>query len=309
MPSPVYSATTHTLLGNDGPLPELVLNGQTAKPDDLVYSGDTLQIVPVTDTMEKIVTRQEATTTLVGLPEVEHVLFYPGHGPVVEKNVGERSGEVVSESVVKPAAPAEPVTEKLVALTFDDGPDPTWTPQVLEILESEGVVATFCMVGHMVRRSKTLAKEVVAKGHLLCNHTTNHALLGKAPRATVASEVNGGADSLKEVTGVEAAFYRPPGGETSPIVVAVAHERGQRVLHWSLDTVDYRRPAAAVMVDRVMGKVGPGAVILMHDGGGNRAQTVAALRPIIQALKAQGYGFTTPDMPGPGPATQVAAKP
>jgi peptidoglycan/xylan/chitin deacetylase (PgdA/CDA1 family) len=296
-PGPVYSAGTHTLLGNDGPLPDLTLNDQPARPDRLVYLGDELKVVPVLDTVESTVTRQ-AEAQIGGLPDVEHVLFHPGRAPIVEQTVGERSGEVVSE-VTKPAVPAEPVTDKLVALTFDDGPDPTWTPQILDILKSEGVVATFCLVGSMLNRQRALGREEVASGHMVCNHTANHGLLGKAARDRVESEIDGGADAVKAVTGVDAAFYRPPGGELSPTVVDVAHERGQRVLHWSLDTIDYRRPPAAVLVERVMRNVGPGAVILMHDGGGDRSQTVAALRPIIEALKADGYGFTTPASPAP----------
>ena len=305
-PGPVYSAVTHTLLGNDGPAPELMLNGMPAAADTVVYHGDKLQVVPAPETVESVVTRQQTTqgVSAGGLPEVEKTLFHPGHGAVIEEKVGERSGEVVSAETAVPAVPAVPVTDKLVALTFDDGPDPTWTPQVLEILRSEGVVATFCVVGSIVERHQELTRQIVAQGHILCNHTSNHALLADAPRDKVVSEVNGGADSVKAVTGVDAAFYRPPGGQLSPTVIAVVHERGQRVLHWSVDTIDYLKPPATVLVDRVMRNVGPGAIVLMHDGGGDRSQTVAALRPIIRALHAQGYSFTTPAAPSPAPSVR-----
>jgi len=294
-PGPVFSAATHSLLAYDGPTPDLLLDGRRVDSDAGVDHGDRLHIEPVTDTIERVVTRAGTSViTREGLPDVEHTLFHPGHSAIIDQRVGARSSEVVSETMRSPAVPPEPVKDRLVALTFDDGPDPTWTPMVLEILKSEGVVGTFCLVGHMVDRSQALAKEIVDQGHLVCNHTANHALLGSASEAQVAREVNGGADTLKALTGVEASFYRPPGGELSPAVVAAAHERGQRVLHWSLDTADYRRPAAEVLVERVMRNVGPGSVILLHDGGGDRSETVSALRPIIQALKAEGYGFTTP---------------
>jgi len=280
-----------------------VLNGVPARSDSVVRSGDDLRIVPVPETVEEVVTR-EVEAQIGGLPEVEKFLFHPGRSAVVEEKVGARSGELVSAVPIVPAVPAVPVTEKLVALTSDDGPDPTWTPQILEVLESEGVVATFCVVGSLVNRHEGLAKEIEARGHMLCNHTSSHALLSGAPRAKVVSEVNGGADSLKAVTGVEAAFYRPPGGQVSPTVVAVAHDRGQRVLHWTLDAIDYRRPPAEALAERVIRNVGPGAVVLMHDGGGDRSQAAAALRPIIRALHAQGYSFTTPAAPSPAPSVR-----
>ena len=295
---PVYSVRTHTLLGNDGPMPRLMLNGQVAHTATVVYSGDNLQVVPVTDTVERIVSRRSAD--LGALPDVEKTLFHRGRGAVAEQTVGERSGEVLSEKVVQPAVPGAPVTEKVVALTFDDGPDPTWTPQVLDILKGEGVVATFCMVGYLVERHPDLAKRVAAEGHLLCNHTAGHnAALDTAPREKVVSEVNGGADMLKNVTGVDAAFYRPPGGRLSPTVIEVVHARGERVLHWAVDTADYTKPPAATIVARVMANASPGAVILMHDGGGDRSQTVAAVRSVIQGLRSEGYGFATPASPPP----------
>ena len=303
-PGPVHSAATHSVIAYDGPIPDLLLDGRRVDPDAGVDHGDRLHIEPVIDTIERVVPRPGASVvTHEGLPDVEHTLFHPGHSAIVDQRVGARSGEVVSEAVRSPAVPPKPVKDKLVALTFDDGPHPTWTPMVLEILKDEGVVATFCLVGHMVQASLALAKKIVAEGHLVCNHTSNHALLGGASEAQVVREVNGGAETLKALTGVEPAFYRPPGGQMSPTVVAAVHERGQRVLHWSLDTADYQRPPAEVLVDRVMRNVGPGAVVLMHDGGGDRAETVAALRPIIQALKAEGYGFTTPAAVTPVPRT------
>jgi peptidoglycan/xylan/chitin deacetylase (PgdA/CDA1 family) len=303
-PGPVFSAGTHTLLGNDGPKPQLMLNGEFTQPGTVVYSGDQVKVVPVPETIERVVTKDKSVS-IGGLPDVEHQLFHPGRSAVAEQKVGERSGEVVAERITQPALPAAPVTEKVMALTFDDGPDPAWTPQVLDILKAEGVHATFCMVGYLVERYPDLAKRVAAEGHTLCNHTAHHNVtLDKAPKSKVVSEVMGGADSLKNVVGVEAAFYRPPAGKLSPTVVAVAHDRGQRVLHWSVDTSDYLRPASAVIVGRVKASVGPGAVVLMHDGGGDRSQTVGALKAIIETMKGEGYGFTTP-----GETTPVTTAP
>jgi peptidoglycan-N-acetylglucosamine deacetylase len=298
-PGAVFSAGTHTLLGNDGPMPTVLLNGQFTERSTVVYSGDEVTVEPVPESIERLVTKTRPVS-IAGLPDVEKQLYHPGRSAVAEQKVGERSGEVVSETVTQPAVPSQPVTEKLVALTFDDGPDPAWTPQVLDILAAEGIHATFCVVGYLVRRYPDLVKRIAAEGHTVCNHTASHnATLDRAPRATVESEIMGGADAIKDVLGVEASFYRPPGGRLSPTVIAVAHERNQRVLHWSVDTSDYTKPPAGVLVQRVSSQSTPGAVVLMHDGGGDRSHTVAALRPMIQALRDQGYGFTTPADPQP----------
>ena len=131
--------------------------------------------MPVPETVERTVIK-EKPVSLAGLPDVEKQLFHPGRSAISEQRVGERSGEVVSERIIQPAVPAVPVTEKIVALTFDDGPDPAWTPQMLSILKTEGIHATFCEVGYLVERYPDLAKEVVAKGHMTCNHTSNHTL-------------------------------------------------------------------------------------------------------------------------------------
>jgi peptidoglycan/xylan/chitin deacetylase (PgdA/CDA1 family) len=196
--------------------------------------------------------------------------------------------------------PARPETDKVVALSFDDGPDPRWTPQVLAILRDEQVPATFCLVGSVVVRFPQLAAAEVAQGETVCDHTIHHDMyLDRRPHQQVVAEIQGGKDMVRQAAGVEPQFYRPPGGTLSPDIIAVAHEQGLRVLHWSVDPADYFRPPSDVLLRRILTKVGPGAVILLHDGGGDRSHTVAALRPLIDALKAQGYRFTTPALEAP----------
>ena len=107
-------------------------------------------------------------------------------------------------------------------------------------------------------------------------------------------EIFGQADKLEEILHESPHLYRPPGGNLSPLVIEVAHQRGLRVLLWDVDPHDYQRPPAPVILQRILDRVRPGSIILMHDGGGDRSQTVAMLRPLIEALKGRGYSFSTP---------------
>jgi peptidoglycan-N-acetylglucosamine deacetylase len=235
-----------------------------------------------------------------GLPDVERSLWHPGSPAHQAELVGKISGEVVATSPVTPATPAQPEVGKVVALTFDDGPNPTWTPQVLQILRTEGVPATFCDVGRWAWAHPDLVRAEVAQGDTVCDHTVDHdASLDRASHERVAFEVGRGAEMVEAATGVRPLFYRPPAGILSPDVIATAHARGLRVLTWSDDPSDYLMPPPDVLLARILSQVRPGAVILLHDGGGFRANTVAVLPSLIDILKAEGYRFTTPAQEAP----------
>jgi len=182
-----------------------------------------------------------------------------------------------------------------VALTFDDGPDPTWTPRVLATLRDAGVHATFCMVGLWVVRYPDLARAVAADGHVLCDHTVNHDEgLTRRPAAVVDAQLRGCADDLERVVGKRPAFYRAPGGHLNPLIIDTAHRMGMQVLGWSDDPKDWRMPPAAAISNSILWNVRPGAIVLMHDGGGDRSRTVFQLPSLISRLKAMGYRFVTP---------------
>lgn len=291
-PGTIRSVETHRVVGHT-PL-RITINGAPALLSSTVIGGDHIEVEPGVDITEAVVARPVPATPS-GLPDVERQLWHAPAPPREPMLVGELSGEIVASSRPPPPVAARPETDKVVGLTFDDGPDPRWTPQVLAILHDEGVPATFCLVGRLAVRFPELAVAEVAQGHTICNHTADHdETLDKAPHQRVVDEIGEGEDLVRAAAGVAPQFYRPPGGALSADVVAVAHANGLRVLYWSVDPSDYRRPPAPVLLQRIMSKVGPGGIILMHDGGGDRSQTVAALRPLIEALKAQGYRFTTP---------------
>jgi peptidoglycan/xylan/chitin deacetylase (PgdA/CDA1 family) len=278
----------------------VAVGGRPATDSTRLAVGEAVVVVDGTDAVEPV-QRLRVPVPPPPLPDVEKSLWHPGRPGAVVGPVGVRSGEVVGprQQVADPVPPA-PETGKVVALTFDDGPNPVWTPQVLKILADEQVKATFCTVGYAIGWDPALAKAEVDQGHMPCDHTAHHVLkLASKHHDQIVQEVNEGADDVKRAIGAEPAFYRAPGGSLSPEVVDVAHQRGLRVLGWTVDPNDYRRPPPPVLLARILTAVQPGSVILLHDGGGDRSATVAILRPLIDTLKARGYTFTTPALEPP----------
>jgi peptidoglycan/xylan/chitin deacetylase (PgdA/CDA1 family) len=180
---------------------------------------------------------------------------------------------------------------KYVYLTFDDGPHPKYTPQVLAILRKYGVRATFFEIGRNAARYPYLTRRADLYGHSVQNHTWSHPDLRKVSWATFRSQVQATDRTLRAQTGYTPRCLRPPYGATNSVVTKRAATLGKQVKLWSIDTRDWSRPGTAVIVRRVLANVRSGSVVLMHDGGGNRSQTVAALPTILKTLKARGYLF------------------
>ncbi|TAD79077.1 MAG: polysaccharide deacetylase family protein [Oscillatoriales cyanobacterium] len=185
-----------------------------------------------------------------------------------------------------------PSNEKAVALTFDDGPMPVYTEQILDILKRENVKATFFVIGRMFQSNPKIGQRVAQEGHLLANHTWTHPYHRHSP-AAAASEIDRTTNIVTQYTGQVPRFYRPPGGVLNNGLDRYAQSKGYTTTLWGADTGDWRRPAPSVIVSRVMNNVHPGSIVLMHDGGGKRDNTVAALPVMIAQLKAQGYRFVT----------------
>lgn len=198
------------------------------------------------------------------------------------------SGKPERTDATPPANPPERAGERgTVYLTFDDGPDPHWTPQVLDVLRRHGVHAVFFEVGQNVAAYPDLVARIRSEGHLIGNHTWSHAKLTDLRTRAISDQL----DRTDAALGGRARCVRPPYGATDPRVAGVIDARGQRTVLWDVDPEDWARPGADRIVRRVLGQVHDGARILMHDGGGDRSQTVAALEQVITRLQAQGYRF------------------
>ncbi|MGI5427312.1 polysaccharide deacetylase family protein [Streptomyces sp. CA-179760] len=183
-----------------------------------------------------------------------------------------------------------------VNITIDDGPDPVWTPEVLDVLREYGVKATFCMVGTQAQAHPDLVKKVVAAGHRLCDHSVSHdTTMDKKSEAYQARQI---LDAERMITrasgGVRPMYYRAPGGAFTPYSRKLAASRGMRPLGWNVDSKDFERPGTEAMVATVERELPNGPTILFHDAGGERSQTVEALRRILPWLKEQGYSCGFP---------------
>jgi peptidoglycan-N-acetylglucosamine deacetylase len=177
----------------------------------------------------------------------------------------------------------EPAGGRVLYLTFDDGPNPTWTPQILAVLARYDAKATFFEVGAEVRRHPVTAAQVRAAGHRVGNHTEHHAHLTRLSGARLRQEISHGVR--------DARCLRPPYGQVNPAVRSAAAAAGQRLVLWTVDTDDWAKPGSDRVRGALLHGVRPGAVILLHDGGGDRRQTVAALKAALPLLIARGYRF------------------
>lgn len=182
-----------------------------------------------------------------------------------------------------------------VALTFDDGPNSRYTPEVLALLQRYRAVATFCMVGDQIPGNEALIREVVAAGMALCSHTRTHDLdLPNMPLDQIVSEIVGAQSDLVAVAGVPVRYFRAPGGHWSPAIQEVAATHDMQPIGWSVDPRDWSRPGVEAILEAVERQLQPGGVILLHDGGGNREQTLAALELLLPRLVEHGYRFGFP---------------
>ena len=188
---------------------------------------------------------------------------------------------------------------QVVALTFDDGPCHPYTGELLEVLDREGVKATFFQVGNNVRREPNLAAEVASE-HVVGNHTFDHPHLVWSRPGTVREQLQRGQEAIHDATGTLPSLFRVPHGWYGPQVISTAEELGLRCVGWSVMAWDWDRPPSDVIQRRILHGTRPGGVTLLHDGKdtdafpkADRSHTVAAVPHIIRSLKAAGYGFLT----------------
>ena len=187
--------------------------------------------------------------------------------------------------------------EKIVALTFDDGPHPVYTPRVLEILETFGVKATFFLIGHQARSHPEIVLQIKAQGHEIENHSDNHLFyLPWLPAERMRQEIVAAQETIHRITGSYPSFFRSPLGWVSDDLVAVCRELKLPIINGSVKVGDVSLPGTEYIIQAVLDKTRNGAIIILHDAGGvgsyrDRTQTLEALPIIIKNLKDQGYKF------------------
>jgi peptidoglycan/xylan/chitin deacetylase (PgdA/CDA1 family) len=212
-----------------------------------------------------------------------------------------------------PAAPAPPVAapatnmyegplgtrnhtgDDTVALTFDDGPSPEWTPKVLDMLREQGVKATFCLIGAYAEAYPELVADIAREGHTLCNHSWFHEFdLGEWSEEEIRANLQRTNDAiLKSAPGAEIEYFRHPGGQWTDRAIAVAADLGMESLHWTVDPSDWdKRSTEGQIRDHVIDQSNPGAIVLLHDGASNQASMCGALASIFKEFSRRGYVYS-----------------
>jgi peptidoglycan-N-acetylglucosamine deacetylase len=179
-----------------------------------------------------------------------------------------------------------PRDRPVVALTFDDGPS-EYTPDFLKVLREKGVPATFFEVGQEMPGREDVMRQILAEGDELGDHTMNHV---EFPGY---DQIAGAASRIRAYTHFKPCLFRPPGGAVDAGVIATAGSLGMRTINWDVDPRDWSLPGTGAIYSNIVGHARNGSIILMHDGGGPRGETLAALPRIIDTLRARGFGFAT----------------
>ena len=186
-------------------------------------------------------------------------------------------------------APAPTTGNKVIALTFDDGPGP-YTAHLLDVLDQYGAKATFFLIGSKVSSQANVVRSIHARGHQLGNHSWSHPELPKLPVDQIAGEIDRTNEAIRQATGVTPAILRPPYGAVNGAVLEQLRLRGMSSILWSVDTRDWADRNSDIVCSRAVAGARPGAIILMHD---IHQTSVSAVPCILSALKQQGYSFVT----------------
>ena len=303
-PGDLIAAGDEALIERGGGEPlTLLVDGRPAEPGERVLfpvsvvsvaGGDVVEAVENVSEPIEIPVIYEGEGSLMSLAQ-------PGHVGVRRITQGSISRQVLDSHVVEEAVPMVvrkeelSIGDRVVALTFDDGPWPGQTEAILDVLAAEEVKATFMMLGVQVRAHPAIAHRVVFEGHAVGNHTQTHRRLDRGSRETAKAEMDAAQATIKSATGVAPVWFRAPGGLMSPAVFAACGDASVRAVHWTVDPQDWSGKPAERIEAEVLAEAHPGAVVLLHDGGGDRSATIAALPNIIQGLKADGYTFVTLD--------------
>lgn len=217
------------------------------------------------------------------------IAISPAHSEPLKKGreYYEARGEIVWEV---------PTDEKVIALTFDDGPDPVDTPAILELLRQYEAKATFFVIGQRVEKYPALARREAAEGHEIANHTYSHKYNKRKPAADqIEDEIIKTERSIVEATGHKPYLFRPPGGYYNEQVVSASRKSGYKVVMWSWhqDTEDWNTPGVGKIVNKVLKNARNGDIVLFHDYVEGKSQTVDALKQILPELKQRGFRFVT----------------
>lgn len=301
-PGDLLDVDGRTFRRGAGSVPRISINGRAAGARVLVKRDDAVAFLPGRDRTEPTRAAMETVVLVAKVNGGGEYVIVESPGKPGEKLVtrGSLSGKIVSALTLSEAQPmvvarTDVRPEKIIALTFDDGPNPPFTAQIVRVLRDAQATATFFMLGRQVALYPKPVRKVWNAGFQIANHSFSHSRLDRALEPVLTRELDDTRNLLFSITNVEPKWFRPPYGVGSPTLKAVAEAKGYRVVGWNIDTRDWEAANPDDIVNQVVSEVFPGAIVLMHDGGGNRTNTVMALPKIIQALRERGYTFVTLD--------------
>jgi peptidoglycan/xylan/chitin deacetylase (PgdA/CDA1 family) len=264
----------------------VLLNGHSAPPSAVIHNGDRVDVVDGLDRREPL--SRQILRVARGMPSNPQFALarVPGSQVVVR---GRDSHKLVSTRFYPSGA--HPRVERAVALTFDDGPSPEYTPLILSMLRKLQVRATFFVVGYLADRYPSLVRQELRAGMVVGNHSYNHPEVppfDELPKRLIEDEIALGEQSLSRV-GARPRLFRPPGGSFSKTVVRTAEVLNERTVLWSIDPGDWQPGVKPRQIARrVLAAVRPGSIVILHDGGGDRSATVAALPAIVKGIRKKG---------------------
>jgi peptidoglycan-N-acetylglucosamine deacetylase len=254
-----------------------------------------------------------------GGPAVHHTAnLAPGYFARIQTLAGTGQGSFTAEEqaaenaaidrtlALTPYVRVAGAQHKEIALTFDDGPGP-YTPQVLSVLDAKNAPATFFEVGVEAKYFHVSTSEIVAHGYPIGDHTQTHAPMSKLTAGDQQRQLIEQISSMGAYGAAYPRMFRPPYGLFNSTTLTLLRKYRMLMVLWTVDTNDYRQPGVSTIVNSVVSAARPGAIVLMHDAGGTRTQTVAALPRIISGLRARGYKLVTVPkllLDNPAPANQ-----
>ena len=276
------SETGKSAKGTPTPIPSLVV-GVSPSPTPSMNGGSQAITSPTPTT------KPEATPEDSALPSTS-----PTKEPVSSESPASSEAPVQSQPPAGENTPNEET--RYVALTFDDGPDAKYTPQVLDILKEHNVPATFFVVGLQVDKFPDMLNRIVDEGHIIGNHSQGHKDLTKLTKAQVQAELQSVSDKIQQAVGYVTPIFRAPFGARNKEVLAAAEEIGHTHVAWSVDTRDWAGTDSNAILDILKEQITPNGIVLMHSfggKGGNLDNTIEALPHIIAYLKEHFYTFVT----------------
>jgi len=276
-------AVDHSVLRKGAYPPQVLVNGHPVPATRRLHRGDRITVARGRSRIEPVT---RVTQPLAASRPGNPMRSLPTGPARAVLDRGQHSGRLMPVAFHPAAGSRGPLP---VALTFDDGPWPNSTAQILAILVQRQAPATFFVVGRQVERYPELVRRELAAGMAVGSHSWSHPQpFDRLPVVRIRDEIVRGRRSLQAL-GVRPVGFRPPGGATSPAVAATGQAVGDRTVLWSVDPADWRPGVTAdQLVQRVLAGARPGAIVLLHDGGGDRSATVAALPTIIDGLRRLG---------------------